>query len=197
MHYYMFNKPYGCVSARTDDLYPTVIDYFSEMNNENLSPVGRLDRETEGLLLITDDGKWNQQITHPVHQIEKTYEFTALGVLNEEKIKALETGVMLIGAKTLTAPAKVKVTGESILTDALPTLPPEIQKKTAHNHPKHPVVYGRITITEGKKHQVRRMLKAVGCCIVYLKRISIGNLVLPDTLPKGSWVEISPDSLDL
>ena len=63
--YYMFHKPYGCVCARKDDLYPTVMDYFKELNNPNLSNVGRLDRETEGLLIITDDGKWNQLMTHP------------------------------------------------------------------------------------------------------------------------------------
>ena len=58
-HYYMFNKPFGCVTARRDDRYPTVMDYFQELHNDALSPVGRLDRETEGLLLITDDGQWN------------------------------------------------------------------------------------------------------------------------------------------
>ena len=63
--YYMFNKPYGCVCARKDDRYPTVMDYFTELNNPNLSPVGRLDRATEGLLFITDDGIWNQDMTHP------------------------------------------------------------------------------------------------------------------------------------
>ena len=60
-HYYMFNKPFGCVTARRDSLYPTVMDYFSELNNDNLNPVGRLDRETTGLLLITDDGVFNQR----------------------------------------------------------------------------------------------------------------------------------------
>jgi 16S rRNA pseudouridine516 synthase len=64
-HYYMFNKPFGCVTARRDNLYPTVMDYFSELNNDNLNPVGRLDRETTGLLLITDDGVFNQKLTHP------------------------------------------------------------------------------------------------------------------------------------
>ena len=88
--YYMFNKPYGCVCARRDDLYPTVMDYFKELNNPNLSNVGRLDRETEGLLLITDDGKWNQLMTHPSNEKEKLYEFIALGTLDDEKICRLE-----------------------------------------------------------------------------------------------------------
>ena len=191
MHYYMFNKPYGCVSARTDDRYPTVIDYFKELQNPNLSPVGRLDRETEGLLLVTDDGKWNQMIARPEYHVEKTYEFIALGILNKEKIVQLETGVLLNGASNLTAPAKVEVTGTSILANVLPTLHPEIQKKTCHNRPEHPIVFGKITVTEGKKHQVRRMLKAVGCCIIYLKRISIGSLKLDDTLEKGAWKELT------
>ena len=94
-HYYMFHKPYGCVCARRDDLYPTVMDYFKELNNENLSPVGRLDRETEGLLFITDDGHWNQIMTHPSNQKEKLYEFIAMGTLTDEKIARLENGLFL------------------------------------------------------------------------------------------------------
>ena len=72
-HYYMFNKPFGCVTARRDNRYPTVMDYFQELHNDSLSPVGRLDRETEGLLFITDDGVWNQEMTHPGYQKKKTY----------------------------------------------------------------------------------------------------------------------------
>ena len=188
--YYMFNKPYGCVCARRDDLYPTVMDYFKELNNPNLSNVGRLDRETEGILLITDDGKWNQLMTHPSNKKEKLYEFIALGTLNDEKICRLENGVLLKGAEKLTAPAKVTVTETSILSEVLPTLHPEIQKNTCHNRPEHPIVLGTITITEGKKHQVRRMLKAVGCCIIYLKRISMGDIVLDENLKPGERREI-------
>lgn len=188
--YYMFNKPYGCVCARRDDLYPTVMDYFKELNNPNLSNVGRLDRETEGLLLITDDGKWNQLMTHPSNEKKKLYEFIALGTLDAEKINILESGVMLKGAAKLTAPAKVTVTGTSILSETLPTLHPEIQQNTRHNRPEHPIVMGTITITEGRKHQVRRMLKAVGCCIIYLKRISMGDIVLDENLKPGEWKKI-------
>ena len=188
--YYMFNKPYGCVCARRDDLYPTVMDYFKELNNPNLSNVGRLDRETEGLLLITDDGKWNQLMTHPSNEKKKLYEFIALGTLDAEKITILESGVMLKGASKLTAPAKVTVTDTTILSEVLPTLHPEIQKNTCHNRPEHPIVMGTITITEGRKHQVRRMLKAVGCCIIYLKRISMGDIVLDENLKPGEWKKI-------
>lgn len=190
-HYYMFNKPYGCVSARRDDRFPTVMDYFQELNNENLSPVGRLDRETEGLLVITDDGKWNQIMTHPSNRKEKLYEFIAMGVLNEEKIKMLETGVLLKGSDKPTAPAKVTVTGTSVLAETLPSLPLEIQKNSCHNRPEHPIVMGTITVTEGRKHQVRRMLKTVGCCIIYLKRISMGDIILDENLRPGEWKEIN------
>lgn len=197
MHYYMFYKPYGCVSARTDDRYPTVMDYFQELNNPELSPVGRLDRETEGLLLVTDDGKWNQIIARPEYKIEKTYEFTAMGTLDTEKILQLEQGVLLKGAAALTAPAKVTVTGISTLKNVLSDLPEEIQEKTRHNRPEHPIVFGKITVTEGKKHQVRRMLKAVGCCIIYLKRISVGKFVLDSEMKKGEFKELTLSEITL
>ena len=189
-HYYMFNKPFGCVCARRDDLYPTVMDYFRELDNPDLSPVGRLDRETEGLLFITDDGHWNQMMTHPTNQKEKLYEFIAMGTLDAEKINRLESGLLLTGADKLTAPAKVTVTETSILCEVLPSLHPEIQKNTCHNRPEHPIVKGTIVITEGRKHQVRRMLKAVGCCIIYLTRHSMGGIELDPSLKPGEWKEI-------
>ena len=89
-HYYMFHKPFGCVTARRDDLYPTVMDYFTGLHNDRLNPVGRLDRETTGLLLITDDGVWNQKLTHPSFHKEKTYAFTVLGDLTSERADTLE-----------------------------------------------------------------------------------------------------------
>jgi 16S rRNA pseudouridine516 synthase len=101
----MFNKPVGCVTARTDDRYPTVMDYFKELQNENLSPVGRLDLETEGLLIITDDGKWNQEMTNPAFQKEKRYEFTVLGMLTQEKKRNLEEGVKVIDVTLYSFPA--------------------------------------------------------------------------------------------
>ena len=94
-HYYMFNKPCGCVTARRDDRFPVVMDYFHSLENEHLSPVGRLDRETEGLLMITDDGIWNQEMTNPAFHVSKTYEFTALGTLDKEKLRKLSEVVRL------------------------------------------------------------------------------------------------------
>ena len=190
-HYYMFYKPIGCVTARTDDRYPTVMEYFKELQNENLSPVGRLDLETEGLLIITDDGKWNQEMTNPVFQKEKRYEFTVLGILTPEKKRQLEEGVCVIGSEVKTSPARIEITEEGLeLKNVLDKLPKQLQEKYEHNRPEHPVTKGVITITEGRKRQIRRMMKAVGCLVIYLKRISMGEFVLDETLKPGEWKEI-------
>ena len=189
-HYYMFYKPVGCVTARTDELHETVMDYFKELNNENLSPVGRLDLETEGLLMITDDGKWNQLMTHPKNKKEKCYEFFTLNEITEEKRQQLEQGVCVIGSDKITAPAKVEVCGLTTVGEVLPVLPELLREKYCHNRPEHPVTKGRITITEGRKRQIRRMMKAVDCLVIYLKRISMGGYVLDETLKPGEWKEM-------
>lgn len=189
-HYYMFNKPFGCVTAHRDDRFPVVMDYFRSLENEHLSPVGRLDRETEGLLMITDDGIWNQEMTNPAFHVPKTYEFTALGTLNEEKLRKLSEGVLLIGSDRPTTGATVTVTGTSILSKVVPHLHPDMQKKLKYNLPDHPVVFGTITISEGRKRQIRRMLKVVGCCVIRLKRISMGELLLDPELKPGEYKEI-------
>ena len=186
----MFNKPFGCVTARRDDRFPVVMDYFHSLENEHLSPVGRLDRETEGLLMITDDGIWNQEMTNPAFHVPKTYEFTALGTLDKEKLRKLSEGVLLIGSDRPTTSASVTVTGTSILSKVVPHLHPDMQEKLKYNLPDHPVVFGTITISEGRKRQIRRMLKVVGCCVIRLKRISMGDLILDPKLKPGEYKEI-------
>ena len=189
-HYYMFNKPFGCVTAHRDDRFPVVMDYFHSLENEHLSPVGRLDRETEGLLMITDDGIWNQEMTNPAFHVSKTYEFTALGTLDKEKLRKLSEGVLLIGSDRPTTSASVTLTGTSILSKVVPHLHPDMQEKLKYNLPDHPVVFGTITISEGRKRQIRRMLKVVGCCVIRLKRISMGELLLDPELKPGEYKEI-------
>ncbi|MDO4976597.1 MAG: pseudouridine synthase [Eubacteriales bacterium] len=191
-HYYMFHKPYGCVTARKDDTFPTVMDYFKELNNPDLSPVGRLDRETEGLLFITDDGKWNQKMTHPDYRKEKVYEFIALGIMDSQKRKTLEDGVLLPGDDRLTKPCKIELHYVSTLLEAKQDLPPEVWEASKHNRMDHPAFYGRITITEGRKRQIRRMFKKVRCLIVYLKRISCDGIFLDEELKPGQWKEWNP-----
>lgn len=189
-HYYMFNKPFGCVTAHRDDRFPVVMDYFHSLGNDRLSPVGRLDRETEGLLMITDDGVWNQKMTNPAFHVPKTYEFVALGTLNEENLQRLSEGVLLIGSDRPTTGASVTVTGTSLLSKVMPHLHPDMQEKLKYNLPDHPVVFGTITISEGRKRQIRRMLKVVGCCVIRLKRISMGSIVLDEKLAPGEYKEI-------
>ena len=193
-HYYMFNKPFGCVTAHRDDRFPVVMDYFHSLGNDRLSPVGRLDRETEGLLMITDDGIWNQKMTNPAFHVPKTYEFVALGTLNEENLQRLSEGVLLIGSDRPTTGASVTVTGTSLLSKVVPHLHPDMQEKLKYNLPDHPVVSGTITISEGRKRQIRRMLKVVGCCVIQLKRISMGDLVLDPELKPGEYKEIESDN---
>ena len=190
-HYYMLNKPFGCVTARRDDRHPTVMDFFRDLGNENLSPVGRLDRETEGLLLVTDDGMWNREMTRPEFCKEKRYEFAVMGELTAERISMLESGIALHGSEVLTAPAKITVTGMSVLGDVLSQLHPEIAEKSKHNPKDRPVTFGSIVITEGKRRQIRRMMKQVHCLVLQLKRISMGDIVLDETLAPGEWKEIT------
>ena len=192
-HYYLYHKPFGCVTARRDDRYPTVMDAFSGLGNPDLSPVGRLDRETEGLLLITDDGMFNRRMTRPEFHKEKVYEFLVLGDLTEEKRQALEAGVLLNGEDTPTAPARITVTGKSTLGAVLPALHPEIQEKSRHNPMDRPVTFGSITITEGRNRQIRRMMKTQRLLVLALKRVKMGAFTLPEGLKPGEWVEISPD----
>lgn len=189
-HYYMFNKPFGCVTARRDARYPVVMDWFRQLENDNLSPVGRLDRETEGLLIITDDGMWNRRMTRPEFHLEKRYEFTVMGDLSPEKVAKLEAGVLLNGEETLTAPARITVTGQSTLGEILPGLHPEIREKSSHNPPERPVTFGTISITEGRNRQIRRMMKSVRCLVLLLKRVSMGEIVLDEALAPGEWKEI-------
>lgn len=104
---------------------------------------------------------------------------------------------MLRGADIPTAPAKIRVTGHAIMSDILSTLPEEIQKDIHKNRPEHPVTYGIITISEGKKRQIRRMMKAIHCCVIELKRISIGNILLDESLLPGQWKEFFPEDFPL
>ena len=196
-HYYMFNKPFGCVTAHRDDRFPVVMDYFHSLGNDRLSPVGRLDRETEGLLMITDDGVWNQKMTNPAFHVPKTYEFAALGTLNEENLQRLSEGVLLIGSDRPTTGASVTVTGTSILSKVVPHLHPDMQEKLKYNLPDHPVVFGTITISEGKFHQVKKMFLSVGVKVTALKRVQFGDFTLDSDLAEGQYRPLNQEELKI
>ena len=165
-HYYVMNKPKGVITATEDAKEQTVMDLFYKKFPEapkNLSPVGRLDKDTTGLLLITNDGKLAHELLSPKKHVDKTYFVTLDGELSQSDIAALESGVH-IGEGDLTAEAKVEYNGGN----------------TCY-----------ITIHEGKFHQVKRMFFAVDRQVLALKRTSFGNLTLDEkTLPEGECKEL-------
>ena len=113
-----------------------------------------------------------------------------LGELTEEMKHMLEQGVNIIGSDKPTAPAKLELTEKTELQYVMPDLPEPLRQKYSHNRPFNPVTKGKIIITEGRKRQIRRMMKAVGCLVIYLKRISMGDIVLDPDLKPGEWKEI-------
>lgn len=185
--YYMFNKPANCITARTDTVHKTVFDFLDNVKMNGVFHVGRLDKDTEGLLLFTNDGEFEHQIMHPENHVEKTYFFWALGSLDEEDRKQLEQGVYIGQGEILTKPSKIKVHKCGVYKDHKHEIAIENLRNIDSNHYNQPVVSGYLTISEGRKHQVKRMLKAVGCYVVYLKRISIGKLILDESLEKGQY----------
>lgn len=187
----MFNKPAGCITAKSDREHVTVMDYFKDIHNPKLHPIGRLDKDTEGLLLITDDGQFNQYLMQPDNHVEKTYFFWAMGELTHLEISLLENGVMLLNETKKTKPAKVTIDKTANIGDIKSIIKGNKYRKIGRNPINQVVTSGYITITEGKKHQIKRMLKAVGCYCVYLKRISIGDLILDKDLEYGKYRELT------
>lgn len=159
--YYMLNKPQGVVSATEDRRDKTVLDLISEKRRKDLFPVGRLDKDTEGLLLITNDGELAHNLLAPKKHVDKKYFVRLKAPLSEENRKRLEEGVD-IGENKLTLPAQVFVLNE--------------ERDEAE-----------IIIREGKFHQIKRMFHAVGNEVVFLKRLSMGSLVLDETLLPGAY----------
>ncbi|HLR02400.1 MAG TPA: pseudouridine synthase [Virgibacillus sp.] len=169
--YVMLNKPKGCVSATEDDRERTVIDLLPQYVKQFApAPVGRLDKDTEGLLLLTNDGELNHYLTSPKHEVPKTYEAVIQGWVKEEHRTLFQKGVMLDdGYQTKSALLKIIDSDE-----------------TSHV---------RITITEGKFHQVKRMFRAIDMDVLYLKRVQMGSLYLDESLGKGSYRELTEKEL--
>ena len=167
--YYMLNKPQGVVSATEDNHDKTVLDLLRDVRKKDLFPVGRLDKDTEGLLLLTNDGALAHSLLSPKKHVDKTYLVGLRSPLSEADITQLETGVD-IGEEKLTLPAKVK------------TLDP---------------LQIELTIHEGKFHQVKRMLQAVSNEVIYLKRISFGSLSLDSSLDLGEYRELTDEEVQL
>ena len=184
----MFNKPRGCITACSDTRHKTVMDYIPENERKGLFPVGRLDKDTEGFLILTDDGKFGFRVSEPKSLIEKTYFFFAKGTIDAEKIKRLEEGVRIYNDPSMiTAPARVKKVCEAKLRDIAHLTDEDEVKLRLTKRGDVSVTGVMITITEGKKHQVKRMALSVGLRIVYLERIGISGVFLDKTLPRGEF----------
>ena len=167
--YIMLNKPRGYVTTTSDELErKCVMDLFEDMN-ERIYPVGRLDRNSEGLLLFTNDGEFANGIMHPSRHISKTYRVTVRPDINDEQLVRLSEGIEIDGKKTLPAVVNVldKTPGRVVMT---------------------------ITIKEGRNRQIRRMCEAVGLEVARLRRISIGPLKL-GMLKPGAYRELTAEEL--
>ncbi len=167
-YYYMLHKPAGVVTATEDKNDKTVMSFLEGASGRDLFPVGRLDKDTEGLLLITNDGGLSHALLSPKKHVPKTYFVQIPERLNIEQTEALEQGLD-IGDDKMTLPAKLVAVDDT------------------HIH---------LTITEGRFHQVKRMLQAVGSEVLYLKRISFGSLLLEDTLEKGSFRALTEEEVN-
>ena len=171
--YYMLNKPGGVVSATEDRRDTTVIDLIKDKKRKDLFPVGRLDKDTEGLLLITNDGDLAHRLLAPKKHVDKVYYAKIDGMVTEEDVKRFAEGID-IGAEEeeMTRPAKL-----------------DIMKSTEESEI-------RLTIHEGKFHQVKRMFLAVGKEVTYLKRERMGTLCLDENLKPGEYRLLTEEEIE-
>ena len=168
--YVLFYKPKGCITTVSDEKgRKTIYDYLQELNIPHLIPVGRLDYDTEGLLLMTNDGDLAYKLTHPSYEIPKTYLVKVDGEMPEHKLAQLRKGVMVDGEKTKRC--KVKL----------------IEYKNEESKL-------QVTITEGKNRQIRKMFEAVDREVKFLKRIAVGELRLGG-LPRGGYRYLNDDEI--
>ena len=176
MEYYMLNKPQGVVSATEDGRHRTVVELISDRKRGDLFPVGRLDIDTEGLLLITNDGELAHRLLSPKRHVDKTYLAEIEGDLPRDAVRRFAEGI--------------------VLEDGTPVMPAEL--KLCADGPEEGRAGQRVllTIREGKFHQVKRMFEALGCRVTYLKRLSMGSLSLDDSLKPGEYRPLTGRELE-
>ncbi|HEY0210801.1 16S rRNA pseudouridine(516) synthase RsuA [Acerihabitans sp.] len=166
--YFMLHKPQGYVCSTDDPDHPTVLYFMDEPVPDKLHAAGRLDIDTTGLVLMTDDGQWSHWITSPKHHCEKTYRATLEDPLDGDTARLFTEGVMLNGEKLPTRPAKLEQLAEREV---------------------------RLTISEGRYHQVKRMFAAVGNHVVALHRERVGAIVLDASLEPGQYRALTADEI--
>lgn len=178
--YILFYKPYGVLSQFTDEGtgHPTLKKYI---NIPDVYAAGRLDRDSEGLLLLTNDGRLISRLTNPDQHISKTYQVQVEGIVTQEKLETLSQGVSLRGYKTL--PCKVRIIPE-------PQLPPREKPITPHG----PVGWLEVTLREGKKRQIRHMTAVVGLFTLRILRVALGKMER-GTLQPGQFRELTLEEI--
>lgn len=210
--YYILHKPAGYVSATEDVREKTVLELVPQDGRRKLFPVGRLDKDTEGLLLITDDGQLAHQLLSPKKHVDKTYFAVTEGKVVPEDIDKIQKGID-IGEEELTLPGKLEIVRTWMVSDAPEesadkggkqnVLSEEMELSEEGLAAKEMAVAQSswrseiyLTIHEGRFHQVKRMMEALGKKVIYLKRISMGALTLPDDLPKGEARELTVEEME-
>jgi len=168
----MLNKPQGVISATSDSKSKTVIELLGDKARKDLFPVGRLDKDTEGLLLITNDGDLAHGLLSPKKHVDKVYYVRVAGRLTDEDKTAFREGID-IGDDTPTLPADLSVLESGEISEA------------------------QVCIREGRYHQIKRMFEALGKKVIYLKRLSMGPLILDKDLPCGSFRELTEQEISL
>lgn len=173
-HYFLLNKPKGVLSATEDRSQPTVISLLAPQDRyQGIVPVGRLDKDTTGLLLLTNDGQLNHELLAPGKHVDKVYRAEIAGVANDATVKTFASG-MTLGDGTKLQPAELKI----------------LSQDEEHNRSTT-----EIKIREGKYHQIKRMFGAVGMKVVELERISMGKLTLPANLKRGEYLELKLEDI--
>ncbi|HAF26280.1 MAG TPA: 16S rRNA pseudouridine(516) synthase [Lachnospiraceae bacterium] len=170
--YFLFNKPAGVICANEDNVNETIFKYFDDPGG--LISVGRLDKDTEGLLIVTDDGDLCHRIISPKKEIQKRYYFEAKGELKDDAAKLVSEGLD-IGDEKLTRPGILEI---------------------SHVNPDSGITKGYLTITEGRFHQVKRMIYALGGEVIYLRRVAIGSIKLDSDLEKGTYRYLSTEEIE-
>lgn len=170
--YYMLNKPQGVISATEDYNHKTVTELFPEEIRKRLFPVGRLDINTEGFLILTDDGEFSHRLMSPNHDVKKVYFAEVYGIVKPEHVDVFRQGIKF---KDFTAKPAVL---EIISVDEI--------KNISHI---------RVTISEGKFHQVKRMVSNIGCQVAFLKRERIGGVDLDINLEPGEYRELTDEEV--
>ncbi|QQK08469.1 pseudouridine synthase [Miniphocaeibacter halophilus] len=169
--YLLMNKPKGYISATEDSYHETVLDLLDDYHKSFLpAPIGRLDIDTEGLLLLSNDGKFNHELTSPKKNVPKTYYVELARKIEDDYEKIFKKGIKLMPENIVTKPAEFKV----------------LTEKTCE-----------LTIYEGKFHQVKRMFEEVGNRVIYLKRIKMGYFELPMDLEPGEYIELREEEIKL